>query len=76
MISQQAITEFMEIWRDEIGASISQDQAAEQAVALLSIYRTIYKPIKKAWEYENGNKHTANQTDATASGAQENQVLR
>lgn len=71
MISQQAITEFMEIWRDETGASISQDQAAEQAIAVLGMYATIYKPIKKAWEYENGNKQPAAPTAAPTAKSEE-----
>lgn len=50
MISKQALEEFKEIWRQENpGQDIDDATAMDQAVALLTIMDTVYKPIKKEW---------------------------
>jgi len=62
MISDAALKEFHEIWREEIGSKISDEQAMEEATQLLMLFDVIYRPIKKAWakEYDNDkSKHSA-----------------
>lgn len=50
MISKQALEEFKEIWRQENpGQDIDDATAMDQAVALLTLMDTVYKPIKKEW---------------------------
>ena len=62
MISKQALEEFKEIWRRENpGQDIDDATAMDQAVALLTLMDTVYKPVKKEWlekykeEAEEGN---------------------
>jgi FMN-dependent NADH-azoreductase len=50
MISKQALEEFKEIWRQENpGQDIDDATAMDQAVALLTLMNTVYKPVKKEW---------------------------
>jgi hypothetical protein len=50
MISKQALEEFKEIWRKENpGQDIDDATAMDQAVALLTLMNTVYKPVKKEW---------------------------
>lgn len=54
MISKQALEEFKEIWRKENpGKDIDDKTAMDQAVALLTLMNTVYKPIKKEWLKES-----------------------
>lgn len=50
MISKQALEEFKEIWRNENpGQDIDDATAMDQAVALLTLMDTVYRPVKKEW---------------------------
>jgi hypothetical protein len=50
MILKQALEEFKEIWRKENpGQDIDDKAAMDQAVALLTLMDTVYKPVKKEW---------------------------
>lgn len=50
MISKQALEEYKEIWRQEnLGQDIDDKTAMDQAVALLTLMNTVYKPVKKEW---------------------------
>lgn len=50
MISKQALEEFKEIWRRENpGQDIDDKTAMDQAVALLTLMDTVYRPVKKEW---------------------------
>ena len=49
MISDKALQEFKEIWKEEIGSEISDEQAMEEATQLLTLFDAIYRPIKKEW---------------------------
>lgn len=55
MISEQALNEFKEIWKEEIGDDLPDDLAIEEAINLLTITNAIYRPIKNEWakEYDN-----------------------
>jgi hypothetical protein len=57
MISKQALEEFKEIWRKENpGKDIDDKTAMDEAVALLTLMDTVYRPIKKEWleKYKEG----------------------
>ena len=49
MLSQQALKEFKEIWKLEHGEDIPEDFAIPMAVALLTLFDKIYRPVKKEW---------------------------
>jgi len=49
MISEQALKEFKQIWKEEKGENISDEFAMEEATNLLTLYNAIYRPIKKEW---------------------------
>jgi len=49
MISEKALQEFKAIWKEEIGEDIPDEAAIEEAINLLTITNTIYRPIKKEW---------------------------
>lgn len=49
MISQKALSEFKKLWLQEYGTEISDKEALERAVGLLSFFDAIYRPIKKDW---------------------------
>lgn len=53
MISDAALREFREIWAEEIGSEISDEQAMEEATQLLTLFDAIYRPIRKDWLNEN-----------------------
>lgn len=55
MISDAALKEFQEIWREEVGTEISDEQAMEEATQLLTLFDAIYRPIKKEWVNDNDN---------------------
>lgn len=54
MISNEALEEFKKIWREEKGTEISDEDAMDEAVNLLTLFNAIYRPIKKEWleDYE------------------------
>jgi hypothetical protein len=58
MISQQALQEFKQIWKNQIGTDISDEQAMEEAANLLTMFDTIYRPVKKEWIKGNDNDRT------------------
>jgi len=49
MISQAALQEFKKIWAEEFGEEISDEQATELGINLLTLFNYIYRPIKKEW---------------------------
>lgn len=58
MISEAALREFKEIWLAQFGIVIPDDVAVEEATNLLTMFDTIYRPIKQEWidEYEDENE--------------------
>lgn len=52
MLSQKALEEFKTIWREEFGTEISDQEATDQAINLLTLFDAIYKPIKCEWVKE------------------------
>ncbi|MBI5078102.1 MAG: hypothetical protein HZB11_01880 [Candidatus Yonathbacteria bacterium] len=49
MLSDKALQDFKRIFREEKGAELSDEEAIEEAIALLTFYDTVYRPIKKEW---------------------------
>ena len=49
MLSQQALQEFKKLWWEEHGDDIPDDFAIPMAVALLTLFDKIYRPVKKEW---------------------------
>lgn len=49
MLSPQALEEFKQIWKEEVGEEISDDFASAHARTLLRAVDKTYKPIKKKW---------------------------
>ena len=48
MVSPEALAEFKRIWLAEYGAEISDEEATPKAVALLTLFDAVYRPITKA----------------------------
>ncbi|PIR89606.1 MAG: hypothetical protein COU07_01780 [Candidatus Harrisonbacteria bacterium CG10_big_fil_rev_8_21_14_0_10_40_38] len=63
MISEQALQDFMTIWREEKGEEISREEALEEATALLTIMNVTYRPIRKEWLQEYLEKHPEDRND-------------
>ena len=58
MISEKALQEFKMIWLEEFGEEITDVKALEEAVALLTMFDAIYRPIRREWvekQEENQN---------------------
>lgn len=49
MISDKALQDFKQLWREEYGEDIADEQALEAAINLLTFTNAIYRPIKKEW---------------------------
>jgi len=45
MLSQQAIEEYRQIYKEQFGKEISHDEALRQGIKLLRLFKAIYKPI-------------------------------
>lgn len=39
----------MAIWQEEKGTPISREEAADEAVNLLTLYNAVYRPVKSDW---------------------------
>lgn len=57
MISDAALREFKEVWHAEFGQDIPDDVAMDEAVALLTMFDAVYRPIKQEWIAEYENEH-------------------
>lgn len=55
MLSQRALQEFKQIWKEEYQEEISDEFAAENGSNLLVLFDNIYRPIKKDWLNEPDN---------------------
>lgn len=45
-ISNKAITEYQQIYQQEFGILITEEEAKEQGLKLLRLFDIIYKPLK------------------------------
>jgi len=48
MISDDALREFKQIWKDEFDTEIPDDVAVAEAVNLLTMFDTVYRPLRQA----------------------------
>ncbi len=57
MISKEALEEFKAIYKKKTGKDISDQDALESAIKLLTLVKAVYRPIKKEWldEFEKKN---------------------
>jgi hypothetical protein len=46
-LSNRAVTEYQQIYKQEFGEEISSEEAKEQGIRLLRLFNIIYKPIKQ-----------------------------
>jgi len=46
MVSQQALNEFKQLYKEEYGIILDNQKAMELAERLLGLFRAIYRPIK------------------------------
>ena len=58
MISKEALEEFKKIYKEKYGEDISDKEALDLGINLLTMFNAIYCPVKKEWlkEYEERNK--------------------
>lgn len=49
MISEAALQEFKNLYVEEFGEEISDEQAMELGINLLTLFNHIYRPVKKEW---------------------------
>lgn len=45
MLSKERIDEFKQIFFEELGESLSDQEAAEKAHTLLNLFKVVYRPI-------------------------------
>jgi len=45
MISRKSLDEYKQIWKEQYNEEISDDEALESAIKLLTLIKAIYKPI-------------------------------
>ena len=62
MISEAALQEFKKIWVEEGFGEISDEEAAEEAISLLTFFNHIYRPVKKSWLAEFSDEEKINKT--------------
>lgn len=55
MLSQKALQEFKQIWKEEYQEEISDEFAIEKGSDLLVLFDNIYRPVKKDWLEESDN---------------------
>lgn len=68
MISKEALEDFKKVWREEKGTEISDEDAMEEAIALLTLMNVVYRPIKKSWleefeKEEDAKRRAVQKTD-------------
>lgn len=56
MLSEKALAEFKAIWKSETGEDISDQDATAAAINLLTMFDTVYRPVKKEWLNELDEK--------------------
>jgi hypothetical protein len=48
-MTDQALADFKKLWKDEFGEDLTDAIALEEATAIVTLFSTIYRPIKKEW---------------------------
>ena len=62
MLSEAALQSFKKLYLEEFGEEISDEQATELGTNLLTLFKHIYRPLKKEWadEVSEDNKPNKN----------------
>ena len=62
MLSEKAVSEFYNLYLKEFGEELSDTEALELGINLLTFFNHIYHPVKKEWlkeiVKENNKPHT------------------
>ena len=64
MLTKHALEEYKEIHRQETGKVLPDDVLADEAINLLTLFNFVYRPIKKAWLEEYGQRQGSAQMDS------------
>ncbi len=56
MLSKHALEEYKEIHRQETGKVLPDEVLVDEAINLLTLFNFVYRPIKKAWLQEYGQR--------------------
>ena len=56
MLSKHALEEYKEIHRQETGEILPDDLLANEAINLLTLFNFVYRPVKKEWLQEYGQR--------------------
>jgi hypothetical protein len=49
MLSEAALKEFKQLYLEEFGEEISDAEATELGINLLTMFQNIYRPVKREW---------------------------
>jgi hypothetical protein len=56
MLTKQALEEYKQLHLEETGTVLPDDVLANEAINLLTLFNFVYRPIKKAWLEEYGQR--------------------
>ena len=56
MLTKQALEEYKQLHREETGTVLPDDVLANEAINLLTLFNFVYRPIKKEWLKEYGQR--------------------
>ena len=56
MLTKHALEEYKEIHRQETGEVLPDDVLANEAINLLTLFNFVYRPVKKVWLQEYGQR--------------------
>ncbi len=56
MISKHALDEYKEIHHQETGKVFSDEVLLDEAINLLTLFNFVYRPVKKVWLQEYGQR--------------------
>jgi len=60
MLTKHALEEYKQLHREETGTVLPDDVLANEAINLLTLFNFVYRPIKKAWLQEYGQRTRGN----------------
>ena len=56
MLTKQALEEYKQLHLEETGTVLPDDVLANEAINLLTLFNFVYRPIKKVWLEEYGQR--------------------
>lgn len=56
MLPKDAINEYKQIYQEEFGVSISDEEAARKALNFLKLYKLVNQPISQDWIEKKADK--------------------